>query len=40
MDLAANLQAIRQRIAAACQRSGRDPGEVTLVAVSKGSRRK
>jgi hypothetical protein len=36
MDLAANLQSIRQRVAAACQRSGRDPATVTLVAVSKG----
>jgi pyridoxal phosphate enzyme (YggS family) len=36
MDLAANLQSLRQRIAAACQRSGRDPSSVTLMAVSKG----
>jgi pyridoxal phosphate enzyme (YggS family) len=35
MDLAANLQSVRQRIAAACQRSGRDPAAITLVAVSK-----
>lgn len=35
MDLAANLQSVRQRIAAACQRSGRDPAAVTLLAVSK-----
>jgi hypothetical protein len=36
MDLAAHLQSVRQRIAAASQRSGRDPAAVTLVAVSKG----
>lgn len=35
MDLAANLEQVRGRIAAACARAGRDPGEVTLVAVSK-----
>ena len=35
MDLAASLQSVRQRIAAACQRSGRDPAAVTLLAVSK-----
>jgi pyridoxal phosphate enzyme (YggS family) len=29
------LQAVRDRIAAACARSGRDPSEVTLVGVSK-----
>lgn len=36
MDLAANLEHIRRRIAAACARAGRDPGSVTLLAVSKG----
>jgi pyridoxal phosphate enzyme (YggS family) len=35
MDLAAQLQIVRQRIAAACLRSGRDPAAVTLLAVSK-----
>jgi pyridoxal phosphate enzyme (YggS family) len=35
MDLAAHLQSVRQRIAAACERSGRDPSAVTLLAVSK-----
>lgn len=30
-----NLREVRHRILAACQRSGRDPKEVTLVAVSK-----
>jgi pyridoxal phosphate enzyme (YggS family) len=35
MDLADNLQSIRQRVAAACGRSGRDPSAVTLLAVSK-----
>ena len=36
MGLAENLTAIRQRIAAACDRAGRDPDAVTLLAVSKG----
>jgi pyridoxal phosphate enzyme (YggS family) len=36
MDLAANLQSIRQRMAAACGRVGRDPSSVALMAVSKG----
>jgi pyridoxal phosphate enzyme (YggS family) len=36
MDLAANLQTLRQRIAAACRRCGRDESAVTLLAVSKG----
>ena len=35
MDLAANLEAVRHRIAAACQRAGRDANSVTLVAVTK-----
>jgi pyridoxal phosphate enzyme (YggS family) len=34
-DLAQNLKSVRQRIANAASRSGRDPGEVKLVAVSK-----
>lgn len=34
-DLAANLQAVEARIAAAARRGGRDPGAVTLVGVSK-----
>ena len=36
MDLAENLEAVRQRMAAACARAGREPGTVTLLAVSKG----
>ncbi|MGD0813938.1 MAG: YggS family pyridoxal phosphate-dependent enzyme [Verrucomicrobiota bacterium] len=36
MDIAANLNDIRQRVAAACARAGRDPSSVTLVTVSKG----
>ncbi|MBI3876366.1 MAG: YggS family pyridoxal phosphate-dependent enzyme, partial [Verrucomicrobia bacterium] len=36
MDLAANLNSVQQRIAAACDRVGRDPASVTLLAVSKG----
>ena len=34
-SLATSLTAIRQRIAAACARAGRDEAEVTLIAVSK-----
>jgi len=36
MDLAANLENVRRRIAVACARAGRNPAEVTLLAVSKG----
>ena len=36
MDLVANLQKIRQRIAAASERAGRSPDSVTLMAVTKG----
>jgi pyridoxal phosphate enzyme (YggS family) len=35
MLLAGNLQAIRERIALACQRSGRSQEEITLLAVTK-----
>jgi pyridoxal phosphate enzyme (YggS family) len=35
MDLAANLDSIQKRITAACERGGRAPGEVTLLAVTK-----
>ena len=35
MDLDANLKAVQQRIEAACARAGRDPGSVTLVAITK-----
>ena len=35
MDLASNLAQIRQRIAAACDRAGRDPVSVALLAVTK-----
>lgn len=34
--IAERLQAVRARIAAACERAGRDPREVTLIAVTKG----
>jgi pyridoxal phosphate enzyme (YggS family) len=34
-SIAANITAIRARIDAACQRSGRDPQQVKLIAVSK-----
>jgi pyridoxal phosphate enzyme (YggS family) len=34
-ELRQRLDAVRQRIAAACGRVGRDPGEVTLVCVTK-----
>ncbi len=36
MDLADNLNHVRQRISAACDRSARNPASVTLVTVSKG----
>ena len=36
MDLAANIEQVRNRIAAAANRAGRDPQSVTLVAVTKG----
>jgi len=35
MDLAANFEIIRQRIHAACERAGRNPDSITLLAVSK-----
>jgi len=35
MDLAANLQAVQERIRSACARAGRDPASVSLVAVTK-----
>jgi pyridoxal phosphate enzyme (YggS family) len=35
MDLTANLETVRQRIRAACERAGRNPDSVTLLAVSK-----
>jgi PLP dependent protein len=35
MTIADNIKRVQDRIAAACARSGRDPAEVTLVAVSK-----
>ena len=36
MSIAENLALVRGRVAAACQRAGRSPDEVTLVGVSKG----
>jgi PLP dependent protein len=35
MDLEENFRKVRERIEAACARVGRDPNEITLVAVSK-----
>ena len=35
-QIAANLQVIRQRVAAACDRAGRDLNEVTVLGASKG----
>jgi hypothetical protein len=35
MDLAANLDSIQKRMAAACERAGRNPDSVMLLAVSK-----
>lgn len=34
-ELAASLGALRERIARACEQAGRDPAEITLVAVTK-----
>jgi hypothetical protein len=34
-EISAGLRTVRARIAAACQAAGRDPGEVTLIAVTK-----
>jgi len=34
-ELAANLDVVRRRIATACEQAGRDPGEVSLVVVTK-----
>jgi pyridoxal phosphate enzyme (YggS family) len=34
-EIGANLARVRERIAAAARRAGRDPGEVTLVAITK-----
>ena len=36
MDLAANLSDVQQRVLRACDRAGRDPATVQLLAVSKG----
>jgi len=36
MELAANVEAIQQRLNATCHRAGRDPRTVQLMAVSKG----
>ena len=36
IDLESNLRSVQDRIAAAALRAGRDPAEITLVAVSKG----
>ena len=35
MSVAENLKTIRKRVDAACERAGRRPEEVTLIAVSK-----
>jgi len=35
VDVAANLRAVRARILEACRAAGRDPAEITLIAVSK-----
>jgi pyridoxal phosphate enzyme (YggS family) len=37
LDLAASLARVRERIAAACRRTGRDPSRVRLVAVTKSA---
>src|SRR5690606_7608172 len=35
LEVDVRLEAVRERIAAAAERAGRDPGEVTLIAVTK-----
>ena len=35
VDIKANIEVVRQRIANACQRAGRSPDEITIVAVTK-----
>lgn len=35
VDIRSRIEAVRRRITAACERAGRDPAEVTLVAVTK-----
>ncbi len=35
MSITENIELVRQRINAACLKSGRKPDEVTLIAVSK-----
>jgi pyridoxal phosphate enzyme (YggS family) len=35
LDIAENIATVQERIASACERAGRDPNEITLVAVSK-----
>src|SRR5580704_11887240 len=35
MSISGNLDAVRERIAGSARRSGRDPGEIALMAVSK-----
>ena len=36
MGIADNLRSVRERVAAACERAGRSPDEITVVGVSKG----
>ena len=36
MDIQANIREVQRRIARACERSHRSPGEITLVAITKG----
>jgi pyridoxal phosphate enzyme (YggS family) len=36
VDISANLNQVRQRVSAACSRSGHDPATVELITVSKG----
>ncbi|MBO7402686.1 MAG: hypothetical protein J6U10_06825, partial [Lachnospiraceae bacterium] len=35
INIAENISRVRSAIKAACERAGRDPGDVTLIAVSK-----
>lgn len=36
LDIALRLAAVRDEVAAACLRAGRDPGDITIVGVTKG----
>ena len=35
LDISENLKTVRRNIASACERAGRDPGEVLLIGATK-----